>query len=162
MARWIAPHLGFFKINVDGVTFDDGKKSSIGVVIRDCFGNPVATMCKTLLAVYTAETTEAFALHQGVLLAAKMKLSHAIFESDSLSLIQSLNMSQDSSEVGLILQDIRSAKLSFSWCLFQQLKRDGNRAAHELAREASLLSSTQVWKGVTPPLIQHVIINESL
>lgn len=71
-------------------------------------------MSKTFPAVYTVETTEAFALHQGVLFTSKMEISHAIFESDFLSLIQSLNIGQNSSEIGYILHDIRSAKLSFN------------------------------------------------
>lgn len=105
---------GFFKIHVDGAACDDGRKSCIEVVIRDCSASPVAAMSKTFPTVYTAKTTEAFALHQGVLFTSKMEISHAIFESDFLSLIQSLNIGQNSSEIGYILHDIRSAKLSFN------------------------------------------------
>lgn len=115
--------LRFFKINVDGAASDDGRKTGIEVVIRDCFGNPVAVMSKTLPAVYIAETTKAFALHQGVLLASKMEISHAILKLDSLSLIQSLNTGQDNNEIGHILHDIILAKLSFSWWFVLALEK---------------------------------------
>ena len=32
---WKKPQVGFFKINTDGATTDDGRWSSIGVIIRD-------------------------------------------------------------------------------------------------------------------------------
>nr|POF27295.1 hypothetical protein CFP56_25554 [Quercus suber] len=155
--RCPAPHLppigeplapsGFFKINVDGAASDDGTNSSIGVIIRDNQGNPIAASSKTLPSPYTAEITEAIALLHGVLLALEMKISHAIFESDAFSIVQALNQGEVGGEIGLILQDIRIFSASFSWCSFQHLKRDGNRVAHELAKAARL---SQIWKGVNP------------
>ena len=54
-------------------------------------------------------------------------------------------------------QSFPSVGVCFSTC-----KRDGNRAAHELARDARLSGLSKVWKGVTPPQIQHVLLNDSL
>ena len=34
-STWHAPPVGFFKVNVDGAAFDDGRPSCIGVVICD-------------------------------------------------------------------------------------------------------------------------------
>ena len=56
--------------------------------------------------------------------------------------------------LGHILQDIRSLALAFNWSTFQHLKRDGNRVANELARDAKLTGHSHTWKGVSPPFIQ--------
>ena len=63
-----------FKINVDGAIADDGKRSSVGVVIRECRGIMVAARGVLLNASYDVETIEALAIEAGILLAAEMKL----------------------------------------------------------------------------------------
>ena len=46
--NWRAPPSCFFKINADGAASDDGTNSSIGVIIRDIQGDPIAASSKTL------------------------------------------------------------------------------------------------------------------
>ncbi|KAF3946748.1 hypothetical protein CMV_027018, partial [Castanea mollissima] len=75
---------------LDGATSDDGRNSCIGVIIKDCSGNLIGALSKPLPSDFSAEVTEAFALLQGVLFASEMQISHAIFESDALSVIQAL------------------------------------------------------------------------
>ena len=45
-----------FKINVDGATTDDGRRSSVEVVIRECRGIMVAARGVLLNASYDVET----------------------------------------------------------------------------------------------------------
>ena len=85
--KWKAPPSGFFKINVNGATSNDGINACIGVIVRDCQGLPIVASSEVLQSSYLAEITEAFALLHGVLLALDLKISHAIFESDALSII---------------------------------------------------------------------------
>ena len=66
---WVPPPHGFHKINVDGVSSDLENSSSISVVIRDSFGQVVASLSKPLQACFTAELSEVMALEHGVLLA---------------------------------------------------------------------------------------------
>ncbi|KAK9983991.1 hypothetical protein SO802_033516 [Lithocarpus litseifolius] len=157
--KWKAPPSGFFKINVDGATSNDGTNACIGVIVRDSQGLPIAVSSEILQSSYSAEIIEAFALLHGVRLALDLKLSHAIFESDALSIIQALNCGDADGEIGLILQDIKSCSASFSWCTFQHLKRDGNRVAQELAKAARLSGFTQIWKGVNPSCVEHLILD---
>ena len=49
---------------------------------------------------------------------------------------------------------ILGLQLVFNWSTFQHLKRDNNRAAHELARDAKLTGQSHTWKGVSPPFMQ--------
>ena len=63
--------------------------------------------------------TEAFALLQGVLFTSEMQISHAIFESDALSVIQALTSGDLGGEVGRILHDIKSSSHSSVVIQFQ-------------------------------------------
>jgi len=157
---WKASPSGFFKINVNGTALDDGRPSRIGVIIRDCQGSPIAASSRTLPAAFSAEITEAMALQEGVLLAAEMGISRAIFETDALSTIQATNEGDLGGELGHIIQNIKDISSSFSWCTFQHLKRSGNRATHELAKAARISGVSQVWKGVSPSFVEHVILEE--
>ena len=158
--NWKTPPSGFFKINVDGATSNDGTNTCIGLIFRDCQGFSIVASSEVLQSSYSVEITEAFALLHGVLLALELKISHNIFESDALSIVQVLNCGDTDGEIGLILQDIRSYSASFSWCTFQHLKRDGNRVAHELAKAARLSGLSQFWKGVNPSCVEHLILDD--
>ncbi|XP_075658950.1 uncharacterized protein LOC142628796 [Castanea sativa] len=155
--HWSPPPQGFHKINVDGATANDGEHASIGIIIRDHTGATVGALNKLLPSTFSAAVIEAYVLHQGVLFAAEMGTSKAIFESDALSLIQTLNSNENGGELGHILQDIKSSAQAFSWSSFKHLKRNGNRAAYELAREAKFSGQVHTWKGVSPPFIQQIL-----
>ncbi|KAK9988307.1 hypothetical protein SO802_028546 [Lithocarpus litseifolius] len=153
---------GFHKINVDGATNNNGNHSSIRVIIRDHTGATIDALNKSLPSAFPAPTIEAFALLQGVLFAVEMGLTRVIFESDDLALIQAVNSNENGGDLGHILQDIKAQALVFNWSIFQHLKRDGNKAAHELARDAKLTGHSRTWKGVSPPFIHQILIEDML
>ena len=41
--NWNPPPSGIFKVNVDGATANHGGNSSIGLIVRDCTGQPIAS-----------------------------------------------------------------------------------------------------------------------
>ena len=120
----------------------------------------LAALSKVLPALFSAEISEALAIQEGMLLAAEMEVSHAIFESNALSIIQTINDGIHGSELGHIIRNIREVSSSFTWCSFQHLKREGNRVAHELARVAGNLGASQVWKRAIPSLVKHLITED--
>ena len=145
------------KINVDGASSDDGRRSSIGVVIRNCKGEAVAALNKVLPGQYTSLETKFIALQEGVLLTRELKLSHVIIESDSLIAIQSLQALNIEGGVGHLCQGILNLIDSFRSWIFKHLKRDYNKVAHDLAQYSRHNGISQVWKGVSPPMVQHLI-----
>ena len=159
-SAWHAPPVGFFKVNVDGAAFDDGRPSCIGVVIRDSQGFLIAASNKVLPASFSAEITESLALQDGVLLAYELGLSHVLVESDALSVIQAITCCDIGGDLGHIFQNIKDVSSSFTWCSFQHLKRSGNRAAHEVARAAGSSGVSRVWYGLCPSFVRHVILEE--
>lgn len=123
------------------------------MIICDSNGHITAAMRKILPAHYPPDTAEALALENGVILAQEMNISHAIFESNSLSIVQSVNARSTDGTLGHIFNGIVSSLiLSFSNWNLHHLKREHNRAANELAQLAKPAENTQVWKGTTPPL----------
>ena len=160
LPKWKAPPTGFFKINTDVAAFEDGRKSCIGVVIRDNMGVVLAASSKVLSASYSAKISEALAMQDGVLLAREMEVSHAIFESDTLSIFQAINGGIHGGELGHIIKNIREVAALFSWCSFKHLKREGNRVTHELAKVARNSGVSQVWKMSFPSLIEHLLIED--
>ncbi|KAK9984941.1 hypothetical protein SO802_034466 [Lithocarpus litseifolius] len=160
LSIWKAPPLGFFKVNTDVAASNDERNSCIGVVIRGCKGEILATSSKVLPVSFTAEISEAIAVLEGVLLAAKMEVTHVIFESDALSIIQAINDGVFVGELGHIIQNIWEASFVFSWCSFCHLKREGNRVAHELARVARITDVSQVWERTFPSPVEHIVIEE--
>ena len=91
-----------------------------------------------------------------------MQVHQALFESDALSIILDLISEVSGNALGHILEDIRAASSSFSFCSFLHLKRDGNRAAHSLAHEAKSFGQSKIWKGIPPPCIQDILSDDLL
>ena len=145
------------KINVGGASSNDGRRSSIGVVIRNCKGEAVVALSKMLPGQYTSLEIEFIALQEGVLLARELKLSQVIIESDSLIAIQSLQALNTEGGLGHLCQGIINLMDSFRCWIFKHLKRDYNKVTHDLAQNARHNGNSQVWKGVSPPMVQDLI-----
>lgn len=112
-SKWISPHPGMFKVNVDGASSESENSSSVRVVIRDSNGQVVAAFCKSLQTYYSAEITEIIALEQGVLLAQELQLPRVLFESDSIIAIQAVNEKILGGTFGHFIQVILQACDSF-------------------------------------------------
>ena len=106
--RWRPPTQGMVKINCDGATFRDQKKSGIGVVIRDNNGMVLGSMSKQLPQLYSALEVEAMAASTTLLFASQLSFHRAVLESDSLTLATTLrNNSTFLSPDGLLMEDIK-------------------------------------------------------
>ena len=151
---WVALLSGFAKVNMDGAcSFNGCSISGVGVIIRDETGGVIAALCKALPSHFLVEWTEFLALEQGVLLAQELNLTHVIFESDASLVILAVSQGKNGGSMGHFIQSIWSARSYFSCCLFQHVKRDYNRAAHELAQAAKCNQVSNLWKGVIPPFL---------
>ena len=160
--KWTPPPCGLFKVNVDGATSQDHKPSSIGAIIRNSEGSVIAAMSKTLTAQFSVEEVEDIALENGVLLALEMNLTDVIVESDSLSVVQSVQKKEIYVALGHIIQGTLSALSIFRSWRIQHLKRESNSVAHELSQLARASGVTQIWKGMDPPCIQFLLRQERL
>ena len=71
---WKKPPMGVYKINVDGATSERGRKSSIGVIIRDFKGEAATGLCRLLNGNFSVLEMEMLAVEAGVLLAKELGL----------------------------------------------------------------------------------------
>ena len=155
---WAAPPPEVYKKNVDGATVGNGCRSTVGVVIRDCRGLVVATACRVLNGDYGVAVIEALAVEEGIRLATEMELQRIIVESDACVVVDAINQSNDNGEFGMVIHGSLDSLHSFrSWKL-RHLKRDYNRAAHELAQFAKSSGISQCWVGIEPPNIRQVLL----
>ena len=136
--KWLAPSLGVFKINIDGATYEDKRNSSVGVVIRDAASKVHVACCKYLQGQYSVEEVEALAMECGLLLAKEHMLSNIILESDALNAVANVSTVVTSGCLGHIYQGICGLLSSFSSWKIKHVKRECNRAAHELAQYARM------------------------
>lgn len=96
------PPEGVYKINTDGATSDDGRKSSIGVIIRDSKGETVAGLCKLLPGNYTVMETEIMAVEVEILVAKELELQKVITETDSLPVVQSIVQKKTAKKLAIL------------------------------------------------------------
>lgn len=87
--KWEALPNGVFKVKVDGATSDQGRNSSVGVIIRNSEGMVIAAWSKDLTGLFSMMEVKALAIESCILLAKDIKLSNIIIESDALSAVQS-------------------------------------------------------------------------
>ncbi|KAK9990628.1 hypothetical protein SO802_025613 [Lithocarpus litseifolius] len=107
-------------------------------------------MLTSVVEVGSKRPAEAIALEHGILLAHEMNIPRVLLESDSLSTVQSINAKKTDGPLGHIFGGIRCSLLQFSSWSLHHLKRDRNRAAHDLTQLAKTTGTSQVWKGTTP------------
>ena len=111
---WKKPLAGVYKINVDGAIADDGRCSSIGLVIRDFRGEVVAALCRVLQGNFSVDEIEVLAVEVGILLVKEIGLHHITIELDSLSVVQRILSKEVKGEMGHIVQGILTFLESFS------------------------------------------------
>ena len=157
VSKWRAPPMEMYKINVDGATSEDGRPSSIGVIIRDSRSETIAAMCMSLPSQYTSLEIETIAIEKGVLLAKEMGLQQILLETYALTVAQSLAAGDKGGCLGHFIQGISENLRSFTVWQINHLRRDCNKVVHELAQFAIRSSTNQVWKGVSPPMVQHLL-----
>ncbi|KAL0007691.1 hypothetical protein SO802_009193 [Lithocarpus litseifolius] len=111
--------------------------SGIGVVIRDSNGAVLVSCLQKIPQAYKAEEIEALAALKALSLAFELGFRSAIIEGDSLALIQALKSEERSlSPMGLLIEDVKVFANNFVRLLYSHIKRNGNRVAHSLARNA--------------------------
>ena len=130
---WMAPPPEYYKINIDGAIVGERSMSYAGVVIRDSRGLVIVAGSKVLNGAYVAEVTEALAVEEGIRLAKELELLQVIIEYDSVVVIEAISADNCNGELGPIAQGSLELLRSFKSWKVRHLKRDYNKAAHDLA-----------------------------
>ncbi|KAL0355856.1 UNVERIFIED_CONTAM: hypothetical protein Sradi_4032500 [Sesamum radiatum] len=135
--KWNKPHAGSFKMNFDAAIHEDSNGVGAGVVVRDSAGSYLRWTSKFFPGIKAAEQAEALAARAAAFLARDLQLTNVIIEGDCLSVINKLKDSaMDDSYISPIIQEIRKVLSGLDKLEFNHVKREGNMAAHFLARNS--------------------------
>ena len=147
------------KINCDGATFKEQKKSSIGVVIWDNNSLVMASMSKLLPQQYTPLEIETLAASSALEFVAELGFKQVILETDSQVLSNALrHNSPYLSPLGLLIDDIKCNASFFNQLLYSHVKREGNKVAHSLARYSICIFDFSIWiETVLPPFVSLLL-----
>jgi hypothetical protein len=155
--RWSPPPPGSVLINVDAAVFSNFRKVGVGILIRNHTGDCLVACTEPLKGIVSPELAESWALHCAVSLARDEGLVSVVFASDCLSLVQRITSStNDRSEVGAVVGDIKRLTTSFSSVSFGHVRRALNVAAHILSRSCEFAVS-RVVSYSTPDCIRQTL-----
>ena len=143
--------------------FLQSQNSSIGVIIRDSFGKTVAAMNKISLRPTQQKPRRPLRCSRGgSCLLLKWKSPMLSLDQTPSPSSNPWTQAKTAAKSGISSRTSEQQSFPSVGVCSSTYKRDDNRAAHELAREARLSGLSNVWKGVTPPQIQHVLLNDSV
>ena len=136
-AKWKPPADGSYKANFDGAIFAETSEAGIGVIIRNDQGAVMASLSQRIPYPHSVEAVEAYAARSATQFAIDLGFRDMIFEGDSFKIITALqHHSPCNTQYGHMIIDTKTIAQAFISCHYVHVKRDGNRAAHSLAKRA--------------------------
>ncbi len=100
---------------------------------------------------------EALAARRAMTFAIEIGTWKIEIEGDSEKIIKAINQKDPLfTPYEHIIEDIRCSVEKLQWSLFKHTRREGNNAAHALARFAKFSVDTDVWLETVPPVIGDV------
>ncbi|KAJ1435953.1 Ribonuclease H-like superfamily [Sesbania bispinosa] len=154
--HWVAPPMGWYKINCDAALADVGDWG-IGIIVRDSEGFVIAAASRKVETLGDATLTEAMGLRLAVQFALDLSLQDTIFEYDCKVVVdQVVHESFHNSYVGLVIKDCSFLASNLRNCIFCHTRRNNNMVAHLLAKFAC--SNPEIsWIEETPDYISSVV-----
>ena len=150
------------KVNFDGAIFREEKKVGVRVIIRDQQGRVLASMANNFPLAFSVYAVEVFAAKEALKFALGLGLSTIILEGDSKHTIDSV-MCEDVSlaDIGHLIEEAKLYGRQFNVIEYRHVKREGNRAAHNIARHPRHVSEFSVWMEDVHPHLFAVIQADS-
>ena len=95
-SHWSPPPTDCFKVNFDGATFPKMSKAGLGVVIRNCQGNVMASLSEQAPIPFSLDIVEAMATARVISFAQELGIQPFILEGDSEAMIKTFMAAEDS------------------------------------------------------------------
>ncbi|KAL6184541.1 hypothetical protein ACLB2K_045942 [Fragaria x ananassa] len=155
LCRWKKPQVGWTKLNTDG-SVDPGN-AGFGGLLRNYKGEPICAFVSKALGDDTF-LVELWAIWRGLVLASSLGIKVLWVESDSLSVVKTINRDQPYSlkassclkHIWELLKKFDEHRVSHSW-------RETNRAADHLAKMVLSESDVVFWPGDFPDSLNTII-----
>ncbi|XP_023887573.2 uncharacterized protein LOC111999672 [Quercus suber] len=161
---WIPPPQAVYKLNYDVAVFENSASSEFGAVIRNTTGEVMAVMTVKGLAIQGSEVAELLACRKALEFAIDAGFTVLIVEGDNVKATRCIALGSDiQSAIGHVVSDIRHLLGAMEWASVSCTKRNGNRVAHVLARNAQNVNVDLFWMEEVPSVaIEYVNIDASL
>ena len=125
-------------MNFDRAVFREENSAGVGVIIRDEEGQIIASMAEKVPLPNSVAALEVVAAVKTLYFAAELGISSIVLGGDSEIVFKAL-VSDDTSfaDHGHLVEEAKLLSALFNFCSFSHVKRQGNSAAHHLARHVS-------------------------
>jgi ribonuclease HI len=156
--QWKRPDFGWIKLNTDGSI--DSENAGIGGLFRDYEGNAICGFVSKASG-HDIFLVELWAIWRGLVLALNLHIQVLWVESDSLSVVNTINRQQPYSgkadaclkQIRLLLKKFKKHKVSHSW-------RETNRAADYLAKMV-VERDVVLWPADFPTSLNNIIKDDA-
>ncbi|XP_042983262.1 uncharacterized protein LOC122312666 [Carya illinoinensis] len=160
-ALWKMPVLFFPGRGFTACSFhlrSDAHKAGIGAILRDSIGHVLMAVSKIELALEDPETVELLVVFRGMQMCISMGISALEVESDCLLLVQALQQEDMTNSLpGNLFSEVKRLCDYFSSVSFVHVYREGNRAAHLLARNAWRVEDIDMWWDSIPDFLSQAL-----
>ncbi|XP_037465182.1 uncharacterized protein LOC119337164 isoform X2 [Triticum dicoccoides] len=159
---WSPPHVGWLKVNVDGVFDGHSGTGGVGIVVRDHQGAIVLTSWSWIKQATGPEQVESVACREGLRLAAEWTRLPIVLESGCLSIVNCLKSSEvPYPEDAFILREAQHFREVLPELDYCHGRREQNMVAHELAQLAKRTKHSAVWHRVAPTCVVKLVAHDS-
>ncbi|KAK3221985.1 hypothetical protein Dsin_009010 [Dipteronia sinensis] len=159
--RWQPPLEGHYKVNPDAAIDIQQGRLGLGFVIRECQGFVLASGASRLEVEYSPKVAEATAILRGINFALETGLTPTIVETDALGVVDLVNGDCSiSTEIGLIVQDIKDKLRTSSIGPVVFVPRKANMVADALSKMALVLDDDRFWMESYPPGVERVVLED--
>ncbi|XP_042969074.1 uncharacterized protein LOC122301757 [Carya illinoinensis] len=155
---WNAPPSTWFKANWDGAVDRAKGQIRIGVIIRDCNGQVIATMRDKKQMFADPLLAESYGALAAAQLALDLGLQRIVLEGDSLQVTKTLQEEKEAwSCASMIMSETRTCLKHFAKWDVSHVRRNGNKIAHLLAKIALTISELIVTMEDSPSWIYPLL-----
>ncbi|KAL4361211.1 hypothetical protein GQ457_04G014700 [Hibiscus cannabinus] len=158
---WSPPEIDIIKFNFDTSFNPSAKSSVLGTLARNSPRSIMAACALAHDAIDNVFIAEANACEAAINFAIDLGFRTIQVEGDSLTVIKKLSSPPiDKSIISPIIQDIKSKLGFFEKITFSHVGRQGNQAAHALAKEGLHLSLPRYWIEEAPLAVEQIALRE--
>ena len=126
-------------------------KSGIGVVVRDCRGEVIASLVQQLDQAFQPMEVVAMAACRAVEFGSELGLHNVIVEGDSELIVKALRCKDNGlTSYAHLINDVLLFSGLFSELSYSHLKRNGNKVTHSLVRLSLISPSCTMWMEDVP------------
>lgn len=143
--KWTAPLPDWIKINTDAALNQSGR-IGLAAIARDHTRMVISAEINCVYGPLNAFFAESAAALMGTRLLQGGKYDNIILESDALQVVQALHSTTlGRSEAAMLIQDIKRLLPSFKRWQITHTMRQGNQAAHYMAKDALRTTGNTRW-----------------